>query len=104
MGANVIAMNRWKPAQQAAHIDPWVEQVAALLQRSGMTDAAVATKVGQARGYKMSPSTVMNVRERNEMLYRARLVGLSREAAVQACEQLERDRTACFVVSPAAQS
>ena len=63
MGATVIAMNRWKPAQQAAHIDPWVEQVAALLQRSGMTDAAVATKVGQARGYKMSPSTVMNVRE-----------------------------------------
>ena len=83
---------------------PWAIQVGAFAR---MSDAhtALNTALHQAPSMlRAAWPTVMNVRERNEMLYRARLVGLSREAAVQACEQLERDRTACFVVSPAAQS
>jgi SPOR domain len=47
---------------------------------------------------------VGSVREQHGMLYRARLVGLSRDAAIEACEQLGHVHTACFVISPAAQS
>jgi hypothetical protein len=36
------------------------------------------------------------------MLYRARLTGLSRDAAAQACERLRRQ--GCIMVSPDAQS
>jgi len=43
------------------------------------------------------------VREKNATLYRARLTGLSREAAVSACEKL-RGHGACAVLSPEAQS
>lgn len=47
---------------------------------------------------------VGSVRESHGMLYRARLVGLSRDAAMQACEELGHAHSACFVISPAAQS
>ena len=47
--------------------------------------------------------TVAGVREPHGTLYRARLTGLSRDAASQACERL-RGRTNCIVLSPAAQS
>ena len=46
---------------------------------------------------------VAGVREPHGTLYRARLTGLSRESASQACERL-RSRTNCIVLSPAAQS
>ena len=41
---------------------------------------------------------------RTGTLYRARLVGLSRDAASQACERLARGRTNCIVLSPEAQN
>ena len=47
---------------------------------------------------------VASVREPHGTLFRARLGGLSRDTAVQACERLTRGRTSCMVVSPAAQS
>jgi len=46
---------------------------------------------------------VAGVREPHGTLYRARLIGLSRDAASQACERL-RSRTNCIVLSPEAQS
>lgn len=52
-----------KPAKPQADVDPEVEQLAALLQHSGMTDDQIAEKVGKARGSKMSPETVRGVRE-----------------------------------------
>lgn len=45
---------------------------------------------------------VGTVRNGASTLYRARLAGLSREAAMQACEKLSR-RGACIVLSPDAQ-
>lgn len=44
-------------------ISPWVEKVAALVQRLNMTDEAIAKKIGQARGHRMAPKTVTNFRE-----------------------------------------
>ncbi len=45
-----------------------------------------------------------SVRQGSATLYRARLTGLSREAAVQACERLSRGRSNCIVLSPGAQT
>jgi hypothetical protein len=44
------------------------------------------------------------VRQANATLYRARLTGLSRDAAERACQRLTHGRAACIVLSPAAQS
>ena len=64
--------------------------------------------VGEAReqgGAALSAAhqAVAGVREAHGTLYRARLTGLSRDAATQACERL-RGRTNCIVLSPDAQS
>ena len=42
------------------------------------------------------------VHQGHTVLYRARLIGLSREAAVQACGHLAHGRTSCMVLSPEA--
>ena len=83
---------------------PWAIQVGAF-DRMDAAHSALNTALRQAPGLlKAAWPTVMSVRESHAMLYRARLVGLSRGAAVQACEALGHEHTACFVVSPAAQS
>jgi hypothetical protein len=46
---------------------------------------------------------VGTVRTAHATLYRARLTGLSRDAAVQACEKLGHGHGACIVLSPDAQ-
>jgi hypothetical protein len=83
---------------------PWAIQVGAF-DRMDAAHSALNVALRQAPGVlKAAWPTVMSVRESHAMLYRARLVGLSRGAAVHACEELGQDHTACFVVSPAAQS
>jgi hypothetical protein len=46
---------------------------------------------------------VMAVAQGRSTLYRARVTGLSRESAQNACDRL-RSRNACMVISPDAQS
>jgi hypothetical protein len=81
----------------------WAIQVGAF-GNEGLAHIAV----GQAREQAGSvvaaarPS-VASVKEPHGTLYRARLIGLSRDAASEACERL-RGRTGCIVLSPAAQS
>jgi hypothetical protein len=48
--------------------------------------------------------SVAEVREPRGTLYRARLVGLSRESAMQACQKLGHGRGSCIVLSPESQS
>jgi hypothetical protein len=47
---------------------------------------------------------VGTVKQGSATLYRARLTGMSRDAAVQACEKLAKGHGACIVLSPEAQS
>jgi cell division protein FtsN len=80
----------------------WAIQVGAFAAE-GQAHAAVATareeaQLGGAR------TMVAGVRAPHGTLYRARLTGLSRESAVQACQKLSRSRTNCIVLSPEAQS
>ena len=81
----------------------WAIQVGAF-GNEGLAKIAV----GEARekaGPVLSSAhqAVAGVRESHGTLYRARLTGLSRDAATQACERL-RGRSSCIVLSPDAQS
>jgi hypothetical protein len=49
-------------------------------------------------------TSVGKVKEAKATLYRARLTGLSRENALQACEKISHGRAGCIVLSPDAQS
>ena len=97
------------PAQAAPapifHGSPgqWAIQVGAF-GNEGLAHIAVGQAREQAGAVLASARpTVAGVREPHGTLYRARLTGLSRDAASQACERL-RGRTNCIVLSPAAQS
>jgi hypothetical protein len=75
----------------------WAIQVGAYGNQNQARAAADA-----AHGVAGGHSAVGAVHAAHGTLYRARLTGLSREAAVSACERLHKG--ACVVLSPAAQS
>jgi hypothetical protein len=56
-------MSRHGKPKPQVDVDPEVEQLAALIQRSGLSDSAIALKVGRKRILGMAPETVRNVRE-----------------------------------------
>jgi len=49
-------------------------------------------------------ASVSGVKQGKATLYRARMTGLSRDTAVQACEKITHSRGSCIVLSPDAQS
>jgi hypothetical protein len=81
----------------------WAIQIGAF---SRAADAHTAISTARARAGSMLTQArpyVAGVREPHGTLYRARLTGLSREAAVNACQKL-RGHGACIVISPESQS
>ena len=80
----------------------WAVQVGAFGKPVQAHEAIAAARV-HARELAAARPVVASVREPHGTLYRARLTGLSRETAVQACEKL-RGHGACMVLSPEAQS
>ena len=93
------------PAARAFHLGgAWAVQVGAFVVPS---QARHANGLAQARARSLlsrARPQVTAVRVGRAVLWRARLTGLSRQAAVQACQTLERERNACMVLSPEAQS
>jgi hypothetical protein len=88
----------------AAEPGTWAIQVGAFAS-SGLAASAAAAARGEARGdLARAHGSVSAVHEGRATLYRARLQGLSRDGAAQACQRLSRQRTSCMVVSPEAQS
>ena len=93
-----------RPASAAGAVGPWAIQVGAFANE-GLARAAAEAARGQARDMLAHARPAVGaVRTGSATLYRARLAGLSREAAMQACEKLSRSRGACIVLSPDAQS
>ena len=81
----------------------WAVQVGAFANQN-VASAASASARDHAREVLGGAHTqVATVRQGGGVLYRARLTGLSRDAASHACERLARARTNCMVVSPEAQ-
>ena len=82
----------------------WAVQVGAF-ETAHMASAATVAARDTARDVLGGARpAVSSVRQPRGTLYRARLVGLSRDAAAHACERLVRIRTNCMIVSPDAQS
>ncbi len=82
----------------------WAIQVGAFGNEGQARGAADAAR-GQARAMLASARPLVGaVHQAHGTLYRARLVGLSRSAAEQACEKIAHGRNNCIVLSPNAQS
>ena len=81
----------------------WAIQVGAFGSETQARTAAQAAKDHAREFLGTAQLHVGPVHHAHGMLYRARLLGLSRDAAVQACEKLTHHGN-CMVVSPVAQS
>ena len=82
----------------------WAIQVGAFASEG---QARAATESARAQLHEVlhtAHPAVGPVRQAHAVLYRARLTGLSHEAAVHACQKLSHARGACIVLSPEAQS
>ena len=93
-----------EPRQNGFSSGDWAVQVGAFANR-GVAVAAAGSARSNARDVLgRTHTSVTSVRQPSGLLYRARLTGLSRGSAAQACERLEKTRIRCMVVSPDAQS
>jgi len=100
--ANAAPIRHVAPPAGAAG-GAWAVQVGAFANQN-LANAATAAARDHAREVLGGARTsVAGVRQTGGTLYRARLTGLSRDAAAHACERLSRARTSCMVVSPEAQ-
>ena len=82
----------------------WAIQVGAYTNQN-QAHAALGIAKGRARVELASAHPFVGmVHQTRGTLWRARLTGLSRDAAVQACEKLMRGHTTCVVLSPDSQS
>ena len=87
----------------AASSGQWAIQVGAFANQA-QAQAALGSARDQARGELAGAQTqVATVRQPRGVLWRARLTGLSRESALQACGKISRGRANCIVLSPDAQ-
>ncbi len=96
--AEPIPLHRGGPASGG-----WAVQVGAFGNQSQAHAAAGEAKQRARDPLETGRPIVSTVRQSRGTLYRARLTGLSREAAVEACQKLTRSRTNCIVLSPDAQ-
>ncbi len=79
----------------------WAIQVGAYANE-GM--ARSAAEQARAKAQVPGQPLIGTRKQGNATLYRARVVGLSRDGAVQACDKLSKSHTSCIVLSPDAQS
>jgi hypothetical protein len=82
----------------------WAVQVGAFGHESQAQAAAGVAKQRARQPLGEARPSVVSVNQGRAKLWRARLTGLSRSSAVEACEKLNRSRTGCIVLSPDAQS
>ena len=82
----------------------WGIQVGAFASAS-QAEAAIGSARQHARvELAVAHPVVASVHQTRGVLWRARLTGLSRETATQACEKLSRGHVSCMVLSPDSQS
>ena len=79
----------------------WAIQVGAF-GNEGMARAAADTARQRVQSIS-ARTTIGTTRQASNTLYRARVTGLSRETAVQACEKMGKGHSNCIVLSPDAQ-
>ena len=83
---------------------PWAIQIGAFAN-AGLARGAIQSAQSHARTeLAIAQGSVASIHQGRSVLWRARMTGLSRETAIQACEKITHSRTACVVLSPDAQS
>ncbi len=86
------------PGARGAASEHWSIQVGAFGSSNAANQAAGSARQHQAALLGHAHAEVASVRDRHGKVYRARLTGLSREAAVRACQHLGHGD--CIVVCP----
>jgi cell division septation protein DedD len=81
----------------------WAIQVGAYSNEGMARSALTVAREHAGAEVAVAHSFVSGVHQGHAVLYRARLTGMSREAAVQACSRLSHSRTSCMVLSPDSQ-
>jgi hypothetical protein len=102
--AEPIGIRRSGPLTGSAATGNWAVQVGAFANEGLASSATITARQHAHEVLASARISVTPVREPHGVLYRARLIGLSRDAASTACEKLVRARTNCMIVSPDAQS
>jgi cell division protein FtsN len=82
----------------------WAIQVGAFGSESQAHTALGLAKAQAHEALSAAKAAVTGVKQARGTLYRARLIGLSKETAMQACEKLGHGRGSCIVLSPDTQS
>ncbi len=82
----------------------WAIQVGAYSNAKQAQRAVGDARSDAHRSLGTSHAKVASVHQGHETLYRARLTGMSKEAATNACKKLAHGHSGCIVLSPAAQS
>lgn len=82
----------------------WAIQVGAYTSAIQAEHAVGAAKAGAHKTLGGSRPAVASVHQGHATLYRARLTGMSKGAALHACEKLAHGHSGCMVISPASQS
>jgi L-aminopeptidase/D-esterase-like protein len=82
----------------------WAIQVGAFANQ-GQAHSALLSAQGHAHvELAVAHPFVASVHQGRNVLWRARMTGMSRETAMQACEKITHGRSNCIVLSPDAQS
>ena len=81
----------------------WAIQVGAYSNEGLAAAPSASAREHAAAELAVAHSACPGVHQSRGVLYRARLTGLSRESAVQACERLAHGRANCMVLSPDSQ-
>lgn len=82
----------------------WAVQVGAFSNQNLARMAVGSAKVKARDALRGADTQIAGVKQGRQTLYRARLGGLSQDAAMRACEQLQHARSTCVVISPDARS
>jgi hypothetical protein len=82
----------------------WAIQVGAFANQGQAHGALVAVQDHARVELAVAHPFVASVHQGRNVLWRARMTGMSRETAVQACQKIVHGRTSCIVLSPDAQS
>jgi cell division septation protein DedD len=106
-GFRLISMANAADAAPARHepVGPgqWAIQVGAFGNQGQANSALTSARSAAHVELAVAHPSLASVHQGHGMLWRARMTGMSRETAIQACERLVHSRTNCIVLSPDAQ-
>jgi hypothetical protein len=81
----------------------WAIQVGAFTNQGQANSALTSARSAAHVELAVARTSLASVHQGRGILWRARMTGMSRDTAIQACEKITRSRSNCIVLSPDAQ-